>query len=77
MATAGAVETMKAAKGTEALHEIVQREVPEPRVGQARMKAQACGVCHSDALVVEGSWPGISHEGTDCGFWQRCSRNGL
>ena len=54
---------MKAAQatGAEGLLEIVEREFPEPGVGQVRIKVQACGVCHSDALVVEGSWPGISY----------------
>ncbi len=26
-----------------------------------RIKVQACGVCHSDALTVEGAWPGIQY----------------
>jgi D-arabinose 1-dehydrogenase-like Zn-dependent alcohol dehydrogenase len=26
-----------------------------------RIKVNACGVCHSDALVVEGSWPGLPY----------------
>src|SRR5579864_8934706 len=39
--------------------EIVEREIPEPGAGQVRIKVQACGVCHSDVLTVEGSWPGI------------------
>src|ERR1700731_1817977 len=41
--------------------EIVEREIPEPGAGQVRIKAQACGVCHSDVLTVEGSWPGIQY----------------
>jgi D-arabinose 1-dehydrogenase-like Zn-dependent alcohol dehydrogenase len=41
--------------------EIVERAIPEPGPGQVRIKVQACGVCHSDALVVEGSWPGIPY----------------
>ena len=63
MATAVAVTTMKAAQvtGAKGLLEIVEREIPEPGVGQVRIKVQACGVCHSDSLVVEGSWPGISY----------------
>lgn len=57
------VTTMKAAQATGAggLLEIVERETPEPGAGQVRIKVQACGVCHSDALVVEGSWPGIQY----------------
>jgi D-arabinose 1-dehydrogenase-like Zn-dependent alcohol dehydrogenase len=41
--------------------QIVERGVPEPGPGQVRIKVQACGVCHSDALTVEGSWPGIQY----------------
>jgi len=40
---------------------IVEHEVPEPDEGHVRIKVQACGVCHSDALTVEGSWPGIQY----------------
>src|SRR5271155_3359218 len=41
--------------------EIVEREIPEPGAGQVRIKVQACGVCHSDVLTVEGAWPGIEY----------------
>jgi D-arabinose 1-dehydrogenase-like Zn-dependent alcohol dehydrogenase len=41
--------------------QIVEREIPEPGAGQVRIKVNACGVCHSDALVVEGSWPGLPY----------------
>jgi D-arabinose 1-dehydrogenase-like Zn-dependent alcohol dehydrogenase len=41
--------------------EIVEREIPEPRAGEVRIKVQACGVCHTDALTKEGSWPGIQY----------------
>src|SRR5438132_10900283 len=41
--------------------EMVEREIPEPSAGQVRIKVQACGVCHSDVLTVEGSWPGIQY----------------
>jgi D-arabinose 1-dehydrogenase-like Zn-dependent alcohol dehydrogenase len=63
MPTAVEVTTMKAAqvtKGGTGL-EIVERAIPEPGPGQVRIKVQACGVCHSDELVVEGSWPGIQY----------------
>src|SRR6202453_5176451 len=39
--------------------EIVERKIPEPEAGHVRIKVQACGVCHSDVLTVEGLWPGI------------------
>ncbi|HEY3124869.1 MAG TPA: alcohol dehydrogenase catalytic domain-containing protein, partial [Thermoanaerobaculia bacterium] len=41
--------------------ELVEREVPEPGPGQVRVRIEACGVCHSDYLTVEGHWPGISY----------------
>ena len=40
---------------------IVEREIPEPGPGHVRIKVQACGVCHSDVLTKEGSWPGIQY----------------
>jgi D-arabinose 1-dehydrogenase-like Zn-dependent alcohol dehydrogenase len=63
MAIAAAVTTMKAVqvKSGGAGLEIVELEIPEPGPRQVRIKVQACGVCHSDALVVEGSWPGIPY----------------
>jgi D-arabinose 1-dehydrogenase-like Zn-dependent alcohol dehydrogenase len=39
--------------------QIVEREIPDPVVGHVRIKVQACGVCHSDVLTKDGSWPGI------------------
>lgn len=40
---------------------IVEREIPDPGAGQVRIKVEACGVCHSDALVKDGLWPGIQY----------------
>src|ERR1041384_5448551 len=39
--------------------ELVERDIPEPGVGQVRVKVEACGICHSDVLVKEGLWPGL------------------
>jgi propanol-preferring alcohol dehydrogenase len=39
--------------------EVVEREIPEPGPGQVRIKVEACGVCHSDALVKMGAYPGL------------------
>lgn len=36
-----------------------EEPVPEPGSRCARVKIQACGVCHSDALTKDGSLPGI------------------
>jgi D-arabinose 1-dehydrogenase-like Zn-dependent alcohol dehydrogenase len=41
--------------------QFVEREIPNPGAGQVRIKVQACGVCHSDALTKEGAWPGIQY----------------
>ncbi len=93
MATATAVGTMKAAqigKPGEGF-QVVEREIPEPGPGQVRIKVQACGVCHSDALTVEGEWPGIQyprvpgHEvagvidavGTGVSAWKKGQRVGV
>ena len=57
MATVSAIGTMMAAQVSEpgADFKIVEREIPEPGAGHVRIKVQACGVCHSDSLTVEGS----------------------
>jgi propanol-preferring alcohol dehydrogenase len=41
--------------------EIVEREIPTPGPNQVRVKVQACGICHSDAFVKEGLFPGIAY----------------
>jgi D-arabinose 1-dehydrogenase-like Zn-dependent alcohol dehydrogenase len=41
--------------------EVVERPVPEPGPGWVRIKVQACGVCHSDALVKEGQFAGLEY----------------
>src|SRR5215510_15310513 len=41
--------------------QIVDREMPEPGPGHVRIKVQACGVCGSDVLTKEGTWPGIQY----------------
>ena len=40
--------------------ELVERDVPEPGPGQVRIKVEACGVCHSDAFVRSGGFPGMT-----------------
>lgn len=40
---------------------IVELEIPTPGPGQVRIKVQACGVCNSDAIIVEGRRPGIPY----------------
>lgn len=41
--------------------ERVERGVPEPGQGELLLRVHACGVCHSDALIVEGHWPGLQY----------------
>ena len=41
--------------------ELVERDIPEPGPGQVRVTVEACGICHSDALVKEGLWPGLQY----------------
>ena len=41
--------------------EIVEREIPQPGAGWVRVKVEACGICHSDAMTKEGLWPGIEY----------------
>ena len=39
--------------------ELVERDVPEAGPGQVRIKVEACGICHSDAFVRSGAFPGL------------------
>ncbi len=71
--------------------ELVQKEILEPKENEVRIKVQACGVCHGDAVVKEGHFPGIQyprvpgHEvvgiidklGTDVSHWQVGQRVGV
>jgi D-arabinose 1-dehydrogenase-like Zn-dependent alcohol dehydrogenase len=41
--------------------EIVERDVPQPAARQVRIRVEACGVCHSDSFVKEGTWPGVQY----------------
>jgi D-arabinose 1-dehydrogenase-like Zn-dependent alcohol dehydrogenase len=41
--------------------EVVERPIPQPSRGQVRIKVEACGVCHGDAAIKEGHWPGIQY----------------
>jgi D-arabinose 1-dehydrogenase-like Zn-dependent alcohol dehydrogenase len=61
--TEAAVAPMKVAQvpAPGADFQIVEREIPDPSVGHVRIKVQACGVCHSDVLTKEGTWPGIQY----------------
>ena len=41
--------------------ELVQKEFPEPGPGHVRIRVQACGVCHSDAITKYNVFPGITY----------------
>ena len=41
--------------------EMVEREIPNPVAGHVRIKVQACGICHSDAVTKQGYLPGIQY----------------
>src|SRR5262249_43418707 len=41
--------------------ELTERDTPEPGAGFVRVKVDACGICHSDSLTKEGTWPGIQY----------------
>ncbi len=55
--TMKAVEVTKPGTG----FTVVERPVPEPGAGQVRIAVEACGICHSDALVRDGHWPGLAY----------------
>jgi D-arabinose 1-dehydrogenase-like Zn-dependent alcohol dehydrogenase len=93
MTTSVAVSTMKSAQVLQpgGAFQLVEREIPKPGSGHVRIKVQACGVCHSDVLTKEGSWPGLQfprvpgHEvvgfidelGAGLSEWQRGQRVGV
>jgi D-arabinose 1-dehydrogenase-like Zn-dependent alcohol dehydrogenase len=41
--------------------ELVEREIPQPRAAEVRLKVEACGICHSDVLTKDGLWPGLQY----------------
>jgi D-arabinose 1-dehydrogenase-like Zn-dependent alcohol dehydrogenase len=41
--------------------ELRERDIPEPGPGEARVRVQACGVCHSDSYPKEGHFPGVTY----------------
>lgn len=51
---------VQVAKGGAPL-EAITRVVPEPKAREVRIRIQACGVCHSDSVTVEGLFPFITY----------------
>ena len=41
--------------------EIIESPIPEPGPGSVRIKVQACGICHSDTISIQGIMPGIQY----------------
>src|SRR3989449_4058884 len=39
---------------------VVERRVSEPGPGQVRIRVEACGICHTDAATVTGTYPGLA-----------------
>src|SRR4030081_2906665 len=39
---------------------VVERSVSEPGAGQVRIRVEACGVFHTDAATVPGTYPGLA-----------------
>ena len=71
--------------------ELVDKEIPKPKENEVRVKVQACGVCHGEAVVKEGTFPDIKyprvpgHEvvgtidklGSNVAFWEIGERVGV
>jgi alcohol dehydrogenase/propanol-preferring alcohol dehydrogenase len=55
--------TMRAARIPEAGgdFELVDLPTPTPSDDEVRLRVEACGICHSDAFVKEGTFPGIEY----------------
>ena len=87
MATMKAVQISKA----NGPFEVVERDIPEPGPGELRIKVEACGICHSDAFVKSGAFPGLvmpripGHEiagrvdavGANVTMWKKGDRAGV
>src|SRR5690349_4748478 len=43
---------------------LVEKPIPIPQQGQVRVRVLACGICHSDSLTKDGSFPGIVYPRT-------------
>ncbi len=58
-----AVSTMKIAEipAPGADFRIAEREIPQPGAREVRIKVQACGICHSDAITKDAVLPGIQY----------------
>jgi len=71
--------------------ELVAREIPKPGENDVLIMVEACGICHGDAIVKEGHFPGIqypripghevigivSETGAHAGNWKKGQRVGV
>ena len=87
------MSTMQAARipSAGADFEITDLPMPAPDAHEVRIRVEACGICHSDAFVKEGTFPGLEyprvpgHEvagvvdavGTDVTQWSEGDRVGV
>lgn len=55
MATMRAIQISKPGGG----FELVNREIPVPLPNEVLIKVEACGVCHGEAVIKEGFFPGL------------------
>ncbi len=57
------MSTMQAARvpSAGADFELVDLPVPTPGDHEVRVRVEACGICHSDAFVKDGTFPGIEY----------------
>src|SRR6202163_410438 len=39
---------------------VVERRIAEPGPGQASIRVEACGICHTDMTTVTGTYPGLT-----------------
>src|SRR5271157_685176 len=44
--------------------ELVEKEIPEPNEHEVLIKVEACGICHGDAIVKQGYYPGLQYPRT-------------
>jgi propanol-preferring alcohol dehydrogenase len=41
--------------------ELVQRPLVDPPAGRVRLRVEACGICHTDSVTMDGLIPGIAY----------------
>ena len=41
--------------------ELVNRPLSDPGAGRVRLRVEACGICHTDSVTMDGLMPGIAY----------------